>query len=53
LALNLPNLDRVVKVEPKLGELLKRIQDYTNQNVATAPGNKVPKPPINAVRNTA
>lgn len=53
MALNLPNLDRITKVDPKLGETLKRVQDYTNENVTPVAGNKVPKPPVNAVRNTA
>ncbi len=46
MAFTIPNLDRVQKADPKLGESLQKIQKYVNQNVAQTPGNRVPKPPI-------
>ena len=48
MALTVPNLDRVQKVDPKLGEAVQRIQRYANLNITPAVGNRVPAPPINA-----
>lgn len=48
MALTIPNLDRVQKADPKLGEALQKIQKYTNTNVTPAPGNRVPPPPVNS-----
>jgi len=45
LAVILPNLDRIAKADPKLGEALKKAQDYLNSNVSLAPGNRV-LPPV-------
>ena len=53
MALNIPNLDRIQKENPKLGESLKKIQDYANQNVTPAAGNRTPRPPVNATNGTA
>jgi len=50
MALTIPNLDRTQKTDPKLGEALKKIEQYTNNNVTPAPGNRVSPPPINATR---
>lgn len=47
MPLNLPNLDRIAKENPKLGEALKKVQDYTNINVTPAAGNRIPPPPTN------
>ena len=47
MALNLPNLDRLQKDSPKLGEALKKIQDYANTNISPAAGNRVAPPPTN------
>jgi hypothetical protein len=44
LAVILPNLDRIAKADPKLGEALKKAQDYLNSNVALVPGNRVQPP---------
>lgn len=52
MALNIPNLDRITKDDPKLGEALVKTQQYVNQNVVLVPGNRVPKPPVNATNNT-
>lgn len=46
MAVTLPNLDRIQKADPKLGEALKRVQTYVNLNTTQAPGNRVPEPPI-------
>jgi hypothetical protein len=53
LALNVPNQDRIAKANPKLGEALRKLEIYSNQNVPTVPGNRTPRPPIDATRNTA
>lgn len=47
MSLNIPNLDRIAKDNPKLGEALKKAQDYTNLNVAPVAGNRIPAPPTN------
>lgn len=46
MALTIPNLDRVQKADPKLGEALQKVQKYINQNTTPATGNRKPKPPI-------
>ena len=48
MAFTIPNLDKLQKQDPKLGEALQKIQNVTNLNVAPAAGNRVPKPPIDA-----
>jgi hypothetical protein len=40
MALIIPSLDKISKLDPKLGEALKKVQDYTNQNVTVAGGNR-------------
>jgi hypothetical protein len=45
MPLSLPNLDRIAKDEIKIEEALKKVQDYTNQQVPTTPGNAVAAPP--------
>lgn len=47
MALTIPNVDRLSKDNPKLGEALKKVQDYTNQNVTPAGGNRIAPPPTN------
>jgi len=47
VSLIVPNQDRISKENPKLGEALKKIQDYTNLNISPAVGNRVPPPPTN------
>jgi hypothetical protein len=44
VALTIPNLDKIMKVDPKLGEALQKIQSYTNLNVTPVPGNKKQAP---------
>lgn len=44
MSLLIPNLDRLAKMEPKLGEALKKIQDYSNQNIAPQAGNRLNAP---------
>jgi hypothetical protein len=44
MALTIPNLDRIQKVDPKLGEALKQVQSYANLNIKPAAGNRTPKP---------
>lgn len=44
MALNIPNLDRISKENPKLGEALLRVQNFTNTNLTPAAGNNVPPP---------
>jgi hypothetical protein len=50
LALQIPNLDRISKDNPKLAEALLKIQQYSNFNVSPVAGNKVAPPPINSTR---
>jgi hypothetical protein len=50
VALTVPNLDRIAKDNPKLGELAKKVQDYVNANVTPVAGNRVPAPPIDPTR---
>lgn len=45
MALAIPNLDNLTEDNPRLGEALKMVQNYTNQNVTAVPGNKIPPPP--------
>lgn len=51
MSLIIPNVDRISKESPKLGEALLKIQQFTNQNVSPTVGNKV-APPI-AISNPA
>lgn len=44
MSLTIPNLDDVSKKDPKLGEALRKVQDFTNLNITPAAGNKVPPP---------
>ena len=44
MALNIPNLDKEQKTDPKLGEGLQKIQTYVNANTTVAAGNKIPPP---------
>lgn len=50
MALQIPNLDRISKENPKLAEALLKVQQYTNTNVTPVNGNKIPPPPILATR---
>lgn len=50
MAVTLPNLDKVQKADPKLGEALQRIQKYVNLNTTPAGGNRTPRPPIDPTR---
>ena len=52
MALVVPNLDRIQKEYPKLGEALLKLQTYTNQNVTPAAGNRLPTPPFNPAGTT-
>ena len=45
MPLGIPNLDRISKDEPKVGEALKKVQDYTNTVAPVASGNAVQSPP--------
>lgn len=40
MALTIPNLDKIIKQDPKLGEALTKVQVYENQNVPVVPGNR-------------
>lgn len=44
MSLTLPNIDRIAKDNPRLAETLLKVQQFTNQNVAITPGNKVAAP---------
>ena len=46
MALTIPNLDKLQKQDPKLGEALQKLQNYSNLNITPAPGNRTPRPPI-------
>lgn len=48
---NVPNLDRITRESPHLGEAIKKLQDYVTQNVTPVTGNRVAAPPINAIRS--
>ena len=45
MAITIPNLDRIQKEDPKLGEALSKVRDYVNTNVTPAAGNKKAAPP--------
>jgi hypothetical protein len=47
MAFTIPNLDRIQKADPKLGEALAKLQNYSNLNVTPAAGNRSPNPPFN------
>ena len=42
--LNIPNLDRITKANPHLGEALQKMQAYVNANTTPAAGNNQPAP---------
>lgn len=42
--LNIPNLDKIIKASPKLGEALQKIHDYINTNTTPAAGNAQASP---------
>lgn len=44
MAFQIPNLDKISKEDPKLGEALQKVQVYVGQNVTTATGNKQTPP---------
>lgn len=44
MALTIPNLDRIQKENPKLGEALQKEQTFINNNVAVVPGNRQAAP---------
>ncbi len=44
MSLVIPNLDDVSKKDPKLGEALRQIQNYSNLNITPAAGNKQAPP---------
>lgn len=46
MALTIPNLDKIQKADPKLGEALKRVQNYVDLNVTPAGGNRKAPPPF-------
>lgn len=46
MALQIPNQDRLTKENPKLGEALRKVEIYVNQNVPPIAGNRTPKPPV-------
>jgi hypothetical protein len=46
MAVTIPNLDKIQKGDPKLGEAIARIRQYVNLNVTPEPGNRTPAPPI-------
>lgn len=48
MALTVPNLDRIQKVDPKLGEAVQSIRRYVNQVTKPTTGNLRPIPPVNA-----
>ncbi len=50
MALTIPNLTDITKQDVKLGEALKRIQEFTNTNVTPVTGNRIPSPPTNPSR---
>ena len=45
MALIVDNLAHVAKFDPKLGEGLRRVQTYVNQNTTPQAGNKQQPPP--------
>jgi hypothetical protein len=51
VAFTVPNLDKIQKDDPKLGEALQKIQKTINQNTNQAPGNRQ-APPIGIVNPT-
>lgn len=42
--LSVPNLDEIIKRDPKLGEAVTKIQTYVNANTSPAAGNKQSAP---------
>ena len=46
MAVTIPNLDKIQKVDPKLGEAISSIRQYVNLNTTQAPGNRTPPPPF-------
>jgi hypothetical protein len=47
MALSIPNLDKIQKADPKLGEALQKIKNYVTLNTTVTAGNKIPVPPTN------
>lgn len=45
MAVTVPNLDKIQKADPKLGEAVAKLRNYLNLNVTQAPGNRTPAPP--------
>jgi hypothetical protein len=53
VALIIPNIDRISKDNPRLGEALLKVQQYTNQNVPAVAGNAVSPPTfVNPAKKT-
>jgi hypothetical protein len=48
MAITIPNLDRIQKLDPKAGEALQKVQNYLKLNVSPAAGNRTPAPPVDA-----
>lgn len=44
MSLTVPNLDRIAKESPKLGEAIQKVQQYANQNVTPVSGNRLSPP---------
>jgi hypothetical protein len=46
MSLNVPNLDQITHDNPRLGETLKNVQTFVNNNIATpVKGNRRAAPP--------
>jgi hypothetical protein len=45
MSLNVPNLDQITHESPRLGETLKTVQTFINNNVAPVKGNRRAAPP--------
>lgn len=52
MAITIPSLDRISKENPELAEALKKVQDYTNQNVVPIAGNRQAPPFTNPANPT-
>lgn len=44
MALSIPNIAEISKAEPRIGEALKKTQNYVTQNTTEAAGNAIPVP---------
>lgn len=49
MSLQIPNIVKLTQDSPKLGEALKEVQDYTNQNVTQKAGNRQLPPHLNGL----